>query len=272
MPPVIFSSLSRSERKIAILGQPPGGRPAAGLVGLGVIDYPAAYALQAALVSRRRSPGVEDLFLIAEHPSTFTLGRRGGRENLMVSESFLAERDIPLVHIERGGDITYHDRGQLVLYPIVHLHGAGQSVAGYVHSLEEVMLRLAALCGVVACRDPRNHGIWVGDEKLGSVGIAIRHGIAFHGLALNVDIDLQPFSWVNPCGLAGVKMTSLSHLCGHQVTLAEVKQALPCILQQVFDRTFIPLTKENVYDILHQASCDGQTEVAEAQPADGHGI
>ncbi len=242
--------------------------PTAGLADLGLIDYRAAYALQLALVSRRRRPGAEDLFLIAEHPSTFTLGRRGGRENLMVSEAFLAEKDIPLVHIERGGDITYHGRGQLVLYPIVHLRGAGLSVAGYVHCLEEVMLRLAALFGVVACRDCRNHGIWVGDEKLGSVGIAIRHGVAFHGLALNVDVDLQPFSWVNPCGLAGVKMTSLSRRCGRQLTLAEVKQSLPCTLQQVFNRTFIPLTKENVHDILLQTGCDRQTEVAPAQLAE----
>ncbi len=221
--------------------------PAAGLVDLGLTEYGAAYGLQLALVEKRRSVAAAgDLFLVTEHPSTFTLGRRGGREHLRVSEEFLAERLIPLVHIERGGDITFHGRGQLVIYPILHLRGAGLSVAAYVHGLEEVMLRLAEVSGVAAGRDPRNHGVWVGEKKLGSVGIAIRHGIAFHGLALNVDVDLTPFSWVNPCGLTGVKMTSLSRECGREVELGEVKEKLRGLLSQVFGRTFLTLTKEHV--------------------------
>ncbi len=191
---------------------------AARFVDLGLTDYAAAYALQLELVEKRRSGTIsDDIFLVTEHPGTFTLGRRGGHQNLMVSEQFLREKNIPLVHIERGGDITYHGLGQLVIYPILHLRQAGLTVSDYVCLLEEIMIGLAASCGVVAARDPRNHGVWVGDRKLGSVGIAIRHGVAFHGLALNVNIALEPFSWVNPCGLAGVRMTTLSRESGREV-------------------------------------------------------
>lgn len=225
---------------------------AARLVDLGQVDYAAAYALQQQLVERRRggSPA-DDLFLQVEHPATFTLGRRGSRGNLMVGEEYLRQRGIPLVHIERGGDITYHGPGQLVLYPILHLHQAGMSVSPYVELLEEVMLRLAALCGVVAARDPRNHGVWVGGCKLGSVGIAIRRGIAFHGLALNVDINLTPFSWVNPCGLSGVSMTSLSRELGRPLALATVGSEIPGVLGEVFARPITPIAKDQLNELLH---------------------
>lgn len=248
-------------------------KQAAGLVDLGLIDYAAAHALQLALVEKRRNGLLgDDFFLVAEHPSTFTLGRRGGRQNLMVSASFLAERGIPLVHIERGGDITYHGPGQLVVYPILHLRQAGFGVAEYVGCLEEVMIRLAAGSGVAAGRDPRNHGVWVGDRKLGSVGIAIRHGVAFHGLALNVCLDLVPFSWVNPCGLTGVSMTTLSRESGVAVALSEVKKELREQLVQIFDRPFAPLSKEYVHDILHPPSADRQTEMAQTESAQRAGV
>ncbi len=243
------------------------------MVDLGSIDYAAAYSLQLALVEKRRSgQPADDLFLVTEHPSTFTLGRRGGRENLMVTEEFLAARQIPLVHIERGGDITFHGLGQLLLYPILHLRQAGLSVAGYVHCLEEVMIRLAAASGVVADRDPRNHGVWAGGKKLGSVGIAIRHGIAFHGLALNVNLDLTPFSWVNPCGLSGVRMTSISRECGREVTLDAVKKDLLGQLTHIFSRPFILHSKDYIDDFMHRSDPIRQTQVAAPQSADRTGI
>lgn len=246
---------------------------AAGLVDLGLIDYVAAYSLQLALVEKRRNgQPADDLFLITEHPSTFTLGRRGGLENLMVTEEFLAARQIPLVHIERGGDITFHGRGQLVMYPLLHLRQAGLTVASYVHCLEEAMIRLAAARGVAAGRDPRNHGVWAGGRKLGSVGIAIRHGIAFHGLALNVNLDLTPFSWVNPCGLTGVRMTSLSQECGREVTLAEVKKDLLSHLTHTFCRPFILHSKDYIDDFMHRPDPFRQTEVVASQPANRTGI
>lgn len=247
--------------------------PAAALVDLGQTDYAAAHALQLALVEERRGGHLaDDLFLVTEHPATFTLGRRGGRQNLMVAEEFLRARNIPLVQIERGGDITYHGPGQLVVYPILHLRQAGLSVSAYVHCLEEVMLRLAALSGVIAGRDPRNHGVWVGERKLGSIGVAIRHGVAFHGLALNVNPDLTPFSWVNPCGLSGVRMTTLSRECGREVTMDTVKKNLTTLLPRIFDRPFAHHPKEYLHDSMFRPATDRQTQMAAPQPADRPGI
>ena len=207
----------------------------AAMLDLGLSDYAETYALQQELAAKRKNCALDtDLFLVTEHPATFTLGRRGGRENLVVSEAFLKKKNIPLVHIERGGDITFHGEGQLVVYPIFDLRKGRISVENYVELLEEVMLQLAAQHGVTASRDPRNNGVWVENKKLGSVGIAIRHGISFHGFALNVNMSLEPFSWVNPCGLTGVSMTTLAEERGEDLLVSTVKKDLPSILSSVF--------------------------------------
>ncbi len=209
------------------------------LLDLGLSDYAKTYSLQQQLVAKRKSGELSsDIFLVTEHPATFTLGRRGGRENLMVSEAYLEENNIPLVHIERGGDITFHGEGQLVLYPIFDLRENKITVGDYVALLEEVMLDLAKKHNVFAGRDDRNNGIWVGDKKLGSVGIAIRHGISFHGLALNVNVSLTPFSWVNPCGLSGISMTTLAAERGDDLNIHAVKRDLVTTLSPIFQRTF----------------------------------
>jgi len=211
-----------------------GGRPAA-FCDLGLRAYAEAYALQVALAARRHQGVIEqDLFLAVEHPPVFTLGRRGGREHLGVTAAFLESRNIALVPIERGGDITYHGPGQLVLYPIINLRQARLSVSDYVFRLEEVMLRIAADFGVSTDRDERNHGIWVGNNKLGSIGIAIRHSITFHGLALNINTDLEPFSWINPCGLRNIDMTSLARERGASCPLDAVQSRLRHHLAEVF--------------------------------------
>jgi len=211
---------------------------------LGLMVYPAAHALQVSLAARRRQGELTyDLFLLVEHPPVYTLGRHGNRAHLGVDERFLRARDIAVVAVERGGEITYHGPGQLIIYPILDLRHRRLAVRDYVHLLEELMLRLAADCGVIARRDPRNHGIWVGDNKLGSIGIAIRHGVAFHGLALNVDPDLEPFSWINPCGLTGIGMTSLAREGGQCAMTHQVKARLPRRLAELFGANPQPLDR-----------------------------
>ncbi|WP_136808128.1 lipoyl(octanoyl) transferase LipB [Desulfosediminicola flagellatus] len=219
----------------------------ASICNLGLMEYQVAYDLQTRLVDERRTlESGNDIFLIVEHPSVYTLGRRGGREFLMVSEEFLAEKEIAIVPIERGGVITYHGPGQLVIYPIVHLKQAKMSVAEYVSKLEELMIRLAADVGVIAGRDERNHGVWVGNNKMGSIGIAIRHGVSFHGLALNVNLSLDPFGWINPCGLTGVQMTSLSVAAGEEITMERVLKNLIKHLEDVFPYTFTEISRDQL--------------------------
>ena len=204
---------------------------------LGLVPYAAAHRLQLDLVERRISGALDrDLFLLVEHPLVFTLGHHADRSHLGLSEAVLRERGAELARIERGGEVTCHNPGQLVVYPIVHLRQARLPVRDHVERLEEVMLRIASDQGVVAGRDPRNRGVWKGGRKLGSVGVAVRHGVAFHGLALNVANDLEPFTWINPCGLAGVTMTSLARESGRPCALAEVKTSCCRALEQVFAR------------------------------------
>ena len=170
-----------------------------------------------------------------EHEPVFTLGRRGGRENLIVSELFLEEAQIPIVHVERGGDITFHGPGQLVGYPILDLRAAKLTVTGYVERLEQIMIQTAAHWGVHATRNRLNHGVWVGGRKLGSLGIAVRRGITFHGFALNVNVSLEPFAWINPCGLHGVKMTSLERETTRKASMKEVREQMKRNIEEVFD-------------------------------------
>ncbi len=192
-------------------------------VDCGLFGYKQAHELQTQLVEQCRQTE-DEYYLFLEHPPVFTLGKRGGRAHLGVSEQFLQDRGIDLVHIERGGDITYHGPGQIIVYPIFHLRRKKIAVTEYVKLLEEIMLRTAAEAGIQAGRDAKNHGIWVGQKKLGSIGIAIRHGVTFHGLGLNVSTNLTHFDWINPCGLTQVKMTSFAGETGATVDLAQVKE------------------------------------------------
>ena len=206
------------------------------------MEYEAAWHMQTQLVAARRAGHLpSDVIMVLEHPSVFTLGRRGGRENLMVSEVFLEQQNIPVVHVERGGNITYHGPGQLVVYAIMALAARRLAVVDFVALLEEVMLRTAAEWGVTAERNDLNRGVWVGSSKLGSVGIAVRKGVSFHGLALNVNTDLEPFTWINPCGLQNVGVTSLEKESGQQVAMADVRNQFQSHFRTLFEVELEPV-------------------------------
>lgn len=178
-------------------------------VDLGTLPYPQTLSLQRELVETVSRGGCSGVVLMMEHPPVFTLGQRGGMENLRVSLAFLERSGIPVVQVERGGSITYHGPEQLVVYPVVDLKPAGISVVEYVEALEEVMIRAAADWNIPAGLNPAGRGVWVGAAKLGSIGIRVRRTVAFHGLALNVSVSMIPFDWIHPCGLEGVRMTSI---------------------------------------------------------------
>lgn len=204
---------------------------------LGLSPYQVVYERQMQLLKKLHNNDEEnDVCLILEHPPVFTLGRNGLPENITVSKSFLAERNIELIRIERGGEVTYHGPGQLVCYPILNLRRQKLSIVEFVHTLEEVMLAVVQSFGIVANRDGRNHGIWCGDQKLGSVGIAVRHGISYHGLALNVNMDLEPFNWMKPCGLSGVSMTSMEKQLQQTLSYREVEETMSREITAAFQR------------------------------------
>jgi lipoate-protein ligase B len=150
---------------------------------LGLMDYRKAWDVQLQLVTARRDGILEaDAILFIEHPPVFTLGRRGSLENQKVCSSFLESKGIPIIQVERGGDITYHGPGQLVVYPIVDLRALGLRVVEFVEALEEVMIRTLMDWDIKAERNPLNRGVWVVGSKIGSIGIAVRRSSASTGL------------------------------------------------------------------------------------------
>ncbi len=200
------------------------------------IEYREAWNLQSNLVAARKDKSIDtDIILLLEHPPVFTLGRRGGFSNLTVSPAFLEKAGIPVIHVERGGNITFHGPGQLVVYPIIDLRLVRMRVVDYVQNLEEVMIRAAADWGIKAERNPINRGVWVDNNKLGSIGIAIRRGICFHGIAFNVNLSLKPFGWINPCGLQDIGITSMEKELSHKVSMNQVRETVKSHIEAVFE-------------------------------------
>ncbi len=220
------------------------------------MDYREAWELQLALVGAKRSrPSLPDVVFLLEHPPVFTLGHRGGRDHLKVSEDFLVERGIPLIHVERGGDVTYHGPGQLVGYPVVNLRANGWRVVDFVGALEEVMIRSLADWGIRSERNSRNRGVWVGTSKIGSLGIAVRRAISFHGFALNVNTWLEPFQWIDPCGLEGIQVTSMKRILGKEIPMAEARCAAARHIREGFGVELERVSVEEIYRLLGAKKC-----------------
>jgi len=199
-------------------------------------EYLATHSLQLDILqAKRKGILTSDIFLLVEHFPVFTLGKSGEAKNILVSEHILEKNNISLVQIERGGDITYHGPGQLVLYPILDLRRARLKVPEFVWLLEEIMLKTAEEMGVSAQRDFCKRGVWAGEKKLGSVGIAIRRGISFHGLAFNVNTWLEPFSWINPCGMENVQATSLERESNDWIQISDISSKLKKNIQSVLN-------------------------------------
>ena len=206
---------------------------------MGINPYTPVHDLQILLIDKlHRFEHEKDVCLLLQHEPVFTLGRHAKAHHLLMSPGQLKERGIELVHIERGGEVTYHGPGQIVCYPLLNLRRLKLRVVEYVDKLEQIMLDVVDHFGIAARRDERNHGIWYGNQKLGSVGIAVRHGISYHGMALNVSPDLTPFSWINPCGLSEVSMTSMAEILSNNDNkynlLAEVESIMARQVNAVF--------------------------------------
>jgi lipoyl(octanoyl) transferase len=174
---------------------------------LGLVEYEPTWRAMQRFTDARDATTPDEIWFL-EHPPVFTLGMNASRAHL------LAPGDIPVVQIDRGGQVTYHGPGQLVVYPLIDLKRAGLGIRDFVTALERAVIELAAQFGIAAeCRRSAP-GVYVGGRKLASVGVRVRHGGAYHGLALNVTLDLEPFGRINPCGYEGLQMTRLCELGG----------------------------------------------------------
>jgi lipoyl(octanoyl) transferase len=196
--------------------------PAPVIRHLGLVEYQATWERMQRFTQERTAQTPDELWFL-EHPPVFTLGMAGRREHL------LAPGDIPVVMTDRGGQVTYHGPGQLVVYVLLDLRRAGLGVRDLVTALERSVIHYAAALGVTAAARREAPGVYVAGRKLASVGIRIRRGSSYHGLALNVNMDLAPFQRINPCGYAGLAMAQLADMAA----VPDVRVAAAGLLPQL---------------------------------------
>jgi lipoate-protein ligase B len=196
---------------------------------LGGMDFAAALAVQEELVARKQREPSSDILLFVEHPHVYTLGRGGDEANV------LAPQDVPVYRTSRGGDVTYHGPGQLVIYPIIDLRSKlRKDVHRYVRNLEAAAIQTLKDIGLLATRRPPFTGIWIGDKKIAAIGIAVRRCITFHGLALNVNTDLDYFRRIVPCGLSWADVTSMAQELGKAQSMELVRNSFLHNFAKVF--------------------------------------
>ncbi|NLC58187.1 MAG: lipoyl(octanoyl) transferase LipB [Armatimonadetes bacterium] len=223
------------------------------VVDLGTIAYAEALALQRRLAAERHAGTVPDVLLLCQHPPVVTLGRSGDAAHIGAE---VRRRGVPVYDVERGGDVTYHGPGQLVGYPVLALRSDERDLHGYLRGLEEVVLRTLADFGVHGERLPGLTGVWSGKNKLCAIGVAVRHWVTLHGFALNVNLDLQPFQWIVPCGLHGRGVTSLEALAARPLDFAAVQAAVVRHFGIVFSRSLQPAAVEEVLERLSRGAAE----------------
>ncbi len=223
------------------------------IIDLGLMDYGKAWDLQRDLWQKRVNGDLPDLLLILEHPHVITLGRRGNRSFLVASDKELERMSVPIYHVERGGDVTYHGPGQMVGYPILNLRDYGYRVIRYVDQLEEVIISTLQDFGIGGSRNELNRGVWVGNDKIASIGVAIKRWVSFHGFALNYQTDLNYFDLIHPCGLAGIKMTSMEKVTGRKIDRGILKEKVISHFKETFRGEWEERRLDQVYSEFQHA-------------------
>jgi lipoyl(octanoyl) transferase len=200
---------------------------------LGLVEYEPTWRAMQRFTEERAAATPDEIWFL-EHPPVFTLGVNASRTHL------LAPGDIPVVHVDRGGQVTYHGPGQLVVYPLVDLRRAGVAIREFVTALERGVIDLAAQFGIGAEGRRSAPGVYVEGRKLASVGVRVRRGGSYHGLAVNVALDLEPFRRINPCGYQGLQMTQLAELGGPRTVSACARALEPHLLRALGYRVTPP--------------------------------
>ena len=203
-----------------------------------------AWKLQKILLQERIADEIPDTLILTQHESVITLGRRTRPEHWESNRADLQAKGINLFHIERGGSVTYHGPGQIVGYPILRMRNFCPGPKLYVHQLEEMLIRTLREWNIFAFRHESYRGVWVerhgsGMEKIASIGVRVVRGVTMHGFALNVNVDLQPFSLITPCGIEGCRVTSMAEILSKPASLAEVQHTIIRQFSLVFGLPFL---------------------------------
>ncbi|HET7102436.1 MAG TPA: lipoyl(octanoyl) transferase LipB [Terriglobia bacterium] len=190
----------------------------------GVVGYEESLLLQHERVAARKAGDIADTLILLEHPPVYTLGRNANPENVLFSPERLRRLGAEAFETDRGGDVTFHGPGQMVGYPILDLTRHRRDLAWYMHSLEEVFIRVAGEFGIQAGRTAGARGVWVGNDKLVAMGVHVSRWVTSHGFAFNVNTDLRFFDWIVPCGLHGKGVTSLRKILGRPVSMRDATE------------------------------------------------
>lgn len=205
---------------------------------LGRCSYEEALNIQYDLLKKRQLGEIGDTLILVEHNPVITMGRRAEEENITGSCDILKLNGIEVFKSDRGGDVTYHGPGQIVGYPIVKLKDTGLSIRQFVYNLEDTFIKmLKAEYDINSFRDFKNTGVWVGNDKIVAIGLAVKRGVTMHGFALNVNTNLNHFNFIVPCGIVDKGVTSIKKLTNKEADIKEVKEKIVYHFNEVMKKS-----------------------------------
>ena len=219
-------------------------------VNLGLTEYKSTWDLQRRIFELRVAGKVSDVLLLNEHNHVYTLGKSSDNNHLLATETELKSNGAEVFHIDRGGDITYHGPGQLVVYPILDLNNYYLDIHRYLRDLEEVIIRTLSEFGIRSHRDEKFTGVWVGSDKIAAIGVKVSRWVTMHGFALNVNTDLTYFDRIIPCGIFHKGVTSLHRLLGKPVPMNEVCRAVGHNFGEVFGARVVERNADDLFRAL----------------------
>ena len=203
------------------------------ILDLGMISYHEALSVQEEVLKKRIEGGTPDTLIVLEHFPVVTFGRTFDRSDIL-DDGFFTSRGFDIVHTTRGGSITCHMPGQIVVYPVIGLAAYGKNISRYIDMLQDAAVSALAKVGVTASGDPGRRGVWVSGKKIAFIGIKVTKWIAYHGIAINFNNDLSAFSRINPCGEPDIKVTSAGRVLGGVIDMAEARSAVKAAFTGVF--------------------------------------
>ncbi len=206
---------------------------------LKLMPYAPAFDIQGQILQARIDGQLAPTIILQENLPVFTIGRSGSRGNILSSSEDLKRLGIEVLEVNRGGDVTYHGPGQLIVSPLLYLGDIGLNANQYMHRLEDVLIELLAHYDIHTCKKEGYPGVWLEEAKIAAVGIAVKHGFTFHGFSLNVNPDLNAFNLINPCGVCRMPVTSIRQVLGQPPPMAEIK----ALLKEVVEKTFALKTR-----------------------------
>lgn len=218
-------------------------------IWLGNRPYQAALQWQKRMVRYRADGSIRDTLFYVEHPDVITLGREYPEEDVDCVEKSAAENGFEFFRITRGGGLTYHGPGQLVVYPVFNLSRRGKDLRGFIHQLEEGIIRAFARYGLKCRRNEKHTGVWINDKKIASIGVAVSQWITFHGAAINLTTDLKKFTLIKPCGLPAEIMTTAQNELKGKIALTDFAGKLTTEYSEIFDTAFYEVDLEELAEI-----------------------